>query len=52
MEGETEPNVYEQYEECVKVEVKQSDDISDEVDDEKNVDVMSRLIYDGVKILS
>jgi hypothetical protein len=32
--------------------VKQSDDISDEVDDEKNVDVMSRLIYDGVKILS
>jgi hypothetical protein len=40
-EVETEPNVYEQYEEYVKqVEVKQSDDISAEVDDEKNVYVI------------
>jgi hypothetical protein len=45
MEVETEPNVYEQYEEYVKqVEVEQSDDISAEVDDEKNVDVINRLI--------
>ena len=29
----------------------QSDDISAEVDDEKNVDVISRLIYYGVKTL-
>jgi hypothetical protein len=36
---------YYQYEEYVKqVEVKQSDDIYAEVDDEKNVDVTSRLI--------
>ena len=50
MEVETEPNVYEQYEEYVKqVEVKQSDDISAEVEDEKNVDVISRFIYYGVK---
>ena len=34
MEAETEPNVYDQFEEYVKqVEVKQSDDISVEVDD-------------------
>jgi hypothetical protein len=53
MEVETKPNVYDQYEEYVKqVEVKQSDDISSEVDDEKNVDVISRLIYYGVKTLS
>ena len=53
MEIEIEPNVYEQYEEYVKqVEVKQSDDISAEVEDEKNVDVISRLIYCGVKTLS
>jgi hypothetical protein len=53
MEVETEPNVYEQFEEYVKqVEVKQSDDISAEVDYEKNVDVISRLIYYGVKTLS
>ena len=46
MEVETEPNVYEQYEEYAKqVEVKQSDDISAEVEDEKNVDVISRFIY-------
>ena len=47
MEIETEPNEpNEQYEEYVKqVEVKQSDDISGEVEDEKNVDVISRLIY-------
>ena len=52
MEVETEPNVYDQYEEYVKqVEVKQSNDISAEVDDEKNVDVISRLIYYGVKTL-
>ena len=52
MEVETEPNVYDQYEEYVKqVEVKQSDDISAEVDDEKNVDVIIRLIYYGVKTL-
>ena len=52
MEVETEPNVYEQYEEYVKqVEVKQSDDISAEVDDEKNVDVISRLIYYSVETL-
>ena len=38
MEDETEPNVYDQYEEYVKqVEVQQSNDISAEVDDEKNV---------------
>jgi hypothetical protein len=50
MEVETEPNVYEQYEEYVtQVEVKQSDDISAEVEDEKNVDVISRFIYYGVK---
>ena len=52
MEVETEPNVYEQYEEYVKqVEVKQSNDISAEVDDEKNVDVISRLIYYSVETL-
>ena len=51
MEVETEPNVYDQYEEYVKVEVKQSDDISAEVDEEKNVYVISRLIYYGVKTL-
>ena len=52
MEDETEPNVYEQYEEFVKqVEVKQSDAISAEVEDEKNVDVINRLIYSGVKTL-
>ena len=52
MEVETEPNAYEQYEEYVKqVEVKQSDDISAEVDDEKNVDVISRLIYYSVETL-
>ena len=52
MEVETEPNVYDQYEEYVKqVEVKQSDDISAEVDDEKNVEVICRLIYYGVKPL-
>jgi hypothetical protein len=44
-------NVYEQYEVYVKlVEVKQLDDISAEVDDEKN-DVISRLIYYGAKPL-
>ena len=48
MEVETEPNVYEQNEEYVtQVEVKQSDDISAEVEDEKNVDVISRFIYYG-----
>ena len=53
MEVDTDPNVYDQYEEYVKqVEVKQSDDISAEVDDEKNIDVISRLIYYGVKTLS
>ena len=37
------------YEEYVKqVEVKQSNDISAKVDDEKNVDVISSLIYNGV----
>ena len=42
MEVETETNVYEQYEEYVtQLEVKQSDDISAEVDDEKNFDVIS-----------
>ena len=35
----TEPNAYEKFEEYFKqVEVKQSDDISGEVEDEKNVD--------------
>ena len=44
--------ITEQYEEYVKqVEVKQSDDISGEVEDEKNVDVISRLIYYGVKTI-
>jgi hypothetical protein len=52
MEDETESNVYEQYEEYVKqVEVKQSDDISGEVDDEKNLDVISRLIYYSAETL-
>ena len=52
MEDEAEPNVYEQYEEFVKqVEVKQSVAISAEVEDEKNVDVINRLIYSGVKTL-
>ena len=52
MEVETEPNVYDQYEEYVKqAEVKQSDDISAEVDDENNVDVIIRLIYYGVQTL-
>jgi hypothetical protein len=32
-----------------QVEVKQSDDISAEVDDEKNVDIINRLIYYGVE---
>ena len=45
MENETEPNINEKYEEYVKqVEGKQSNDISAEVDDENNVDVISRLI--------
>ena len=53
MEVETEPNVFKQYEEYVKqVEGKQLDDISAEVDDENNVDVISRLIYYSVKTLS
>ena len=52
MEVETEPNVYEQYDKNVKqAEVKQLDDISAEDEDEKNVDVISRLIYFGVKTL-
>ena len=43
---------YYQNEEYVKqVEVKQSDDISAEVNDEKNVGVISRLIYYSVKTL-
>ena len=46
----TEPNAYEKWEEYVKqVEGKQSDDIFAE--DEKNVDVISKLIYYGVKTL-
>ena len=53
MEIEIEHNVYEQYEEFVKqVEVKQSDDLSAKVDGEQNVDVISKLIYYGVKVLS
>jgi hypothetical protein len=53
MEVETEPNVYEKYEEFVKqVEVKQLDDLYAKVDHEQNVDVISKLIYYGVKILS
>ena len=52
MELETEPNVYEQYEEYVKeVAVNKSDDKSAEVEDEKNMDVIGRLIYSGVKTL-
>ena len=43
---------YYQYEEYVKqVEVKQSNDISAEVDDENNVDVILRLIYYSVETL-
>ena len=42
MEVETEPNVYEEY--VKQVEVKQLDGTSAEVDDEKNVYVISRLI--------
>ena len=50
MEVETEPNVYGPYKEYVKhVEVEQLNDISAEVEDEMNVDVISRLIYYGVK---
>jgi hypothetical protein len=49
MEVETEPNVYEEY--VKQVEVKQLADIFAEVDDEKNVDVISRLIYYSVKNL-
>jgi hypothetical protein len=49
MKVETEPDVYEQYEEYVKqVEVKQLDDIFAEVEDE-NVNVISMFIYYGVK---
>ena len=45
MEVQTEPNAYEKFDEYVKqVELKQSDDISGEVEDEKNVDVISRLM--------
>ena len=52
MEDETEPTAYEQYEEFVKqVEMKQSDAISAEVEDEINVDEINRLIYSGVKTL-
>ena len=52
MEVETEPNVDGQYGEYVKeVEVIQMDDISSEVEDEKNVDVICRLISCGGKTL-
>ena len=45
MEVEIEPNVHEQYEEYVKqVEWKQQDYISSEVEAEKNVDMISRVI--------
>ena len=48
MEVEAEPKVHEQYEEYVKqVECKESDYISAE----KNVDMVSWLIYYGVKAL-
>ena len=44
MEVETEPNVYKQYGEYVKqVDIKRPDDISAEVEDEKNVDIISTL---------
>ena len=44
MEVETEPNVYKQYWEYVKqVDIKRADDISAEVEDEKNVDIISTL---------
>ena len=47
-----EPTNYEEYEEYVKpVEVKQSNDISAEVEDENDVDVFTRLTYDSVKTL-
>ena len=50
MEVETEPNVDGQYGEYVKrVEVKQMDNISAEVEDEKNVEVICRLISYGGK---
>ena len=52
MEVEAEPNVHEQYEEYFKqVECQESDDISAEVEAEKNVDMVSSLIYCGVKTL-
>ena len=52
MDVQTEPNTDEKFEEYVKeVEVKQSNDISGDVEDEKNVDVISRLIYYDVKPL-
>ena len=45
LEVETEPNVHQQYEENIKqVEWKLSADIFVEAEDEKNVDVISRLI--------
>ena len=45
-------NVHEQYEEYIKeVDWKQSADLFAEVEDEKNVDEISRLIYYGVKTL-
>ena len=48
-EVQTEPNAYEKFDEYIKqVELKLSDDISDEVEDEKNVHVISRFIYYGV----
>ena len=45
MEVQTEHNVDGQYDEYVKhVKVKQMDDISAEVEDEKNIDVICRLV--------
>ena len=45
MEVQTEPNVDGQYDEYVKhVKVKQMDDISAEVEDEKNIDLICRLV--------
>ena len=52
MEVAAEPIVHEQYEEYFKqVECKESDYIYAEVEAEKNVHTVSRLIYYGVKTL-
>ena len=53
MEVETEPNVYDQYKEYVKqVEVKQLDDISAEVEGEKNADQSHQTLVNQGSLVS